>query len=400
VQLAVSVLIAVVVAVAALSGLHAGHRVRSHRSAATPAMTVPGLPADGMRGVVSLAGAGFDSLSDGIISLQQCLNCGDGHQPRQAAIRYWLARTSDGGTTWRLTAVGYSLQQPLFAGRDGWAGGLQAAGSTAEYFVTHDGGRTWQTAPAAAPNEGGSVVSIGGGEVWATGLSQNVAILHAAADSGRLAATPAQPIRGDWTNVLVIAGGREIAYVTNGNAPRQTFVTHDGGRSWQRIPPLCPAAAGGVLLAAYGNTVWAECQQPPARQPQIALEWSPDGGRTWERRAPTTASAVERIQPVSARVAWALSADGVIRRTTDGGQTWSQVWSAAGSQPATLKTAVSIANAAGSPPILIAQSPTTASIVMTLTRGNGRQQRTNVVLYRTTDGGRSWRPQVVALARR
>jgi photosystem II stability/assembly factor-like uncharacterized protein len=243
------------------------------------------------------------------------------------------------------------------------------------------------------------VVSIGGGEVWATGLSQNVAILHAAANSSRLAVTSAQPIRGNWTNVLVIAGGHQIAYVANGNAPKQTFVTHDGGRSWQRIPPLCPAGAGGALLAAYGNTVWAECQRPPARQQQIALEWSPDGGRNWERRAPITASAMWRIQPVSARVAWALSTNGVLRRTTDAGHTWTQVWSAASSQPPTLTAVVSLTDPAASPPLLITQSPTTASIVLTLTRDRGRQRRTDLVLYRTTNGGRSWQPQVVALGR-
>lgn len=404
VPVAISGAIAVLVMVVALTSLNAAHSSRTHRPATTSHQTVPALPHGGMRGTVQLSGVGFASSSNGVISLQECLGCRNGNQTRHSVVKYWLARTSDGGSAWRLAAQRYALDQALFVGRDGWAGGLQATGSgtggIARYYVTHDGGRTWNVAPAAAPNEGGSLVSIGGGEVWAIGLSRNVAILHADASGRQLMATATQPIRGNWTNVLVTAGGRETAYVSNGNVPRETFVTHDNGRSWQQIPPPCPAGPGGVFLAAYANTVWAECESPPATHPQTVLEWSANGGRTWARRAPSAASAMWRIEPVSARVAWALSTSGAIRRTTDAGRTWSQIWSAASSQPATLKTVVALTDPAASAPILIAQGADSASIVLTLTRGHTGQRRTNLVLYTTTNGGLTWQPHVVSLSPR
>ena len=93
--------------------------------------------------------------------------------------------------------------------------------------------------------------------MWAIGLSGQVAILHAPVAGSRLTATAAQPIHGDWTNVAVFARGTGTAYVFNGNAPRETFVTHDDGRSRQHIAPPCPHGNTALLTAAYGETVWA-----------------------------------------------------------------------------------------------------------------------------------------------
>jgi hypothetical protein len=53
-------------------------------------------------------------------------------------------------------------------------------------------------------------------------------------------------------------------------------------------------------------------------------------------------------------------------------------------------------------PQLIAQTPTSATVLTLLTRGHdGRQAAfTNLAMYRTSDGGRTWRPYVVALGQR
>jgi hypothetical protein len=49
--------------------------------------------------------------------------------------------------------------------------------------------------------------------------------------------------------------------------------------------------------------------------------------------------------------------------------------------------------------LLIAESPTSASLVTAITSGGTRERakHTNLVVYRTTDGGRTWRPYVVPL---
>ncbi len=399
------VAVALGVLIGALGVLRAGHRapVGRHHVSRQP-VVVPAAPKGGMPGFVFLSGAGLASSSGGVISLQQCLGCrDDGNQTAHSRDLYWLARTVDGGRHWSLTKEHYSIEQPLFVGQDGWAGGLEAAGpqagGIAEYYVTHDGGRTWRVAPAAAPNEGGALVSVGGGEVWATGVTPtNVTILHAPVAGSRLGATASQPIHGSWTNVQVMAGGSGTAYVFNADAPRQTFVTHDDGRTWQRMQPPCPSGERGGLTAAYGDTIWADCNSPTSQQQ--ALERSDSGGRSWQRLHPGPAGPVQ-LQPVSAEAGWAVSGHDVLR-TTDGGATWSAVWSEANSQPPSLRSQLPPPIAAGPNPLLIAQSPTSASLVVAIAHGRlGQHSKlTNLVVYRTTDGGRTWQPYIVPLGNR
>lgn len=400
---ALGVAVALLVVVGALSVLRAGHHRptvnRKHVAASPP--KVPALPSGGMRGLVLVVGGGFSSSSVGVISVQQCLGClADGNQTPHSRDLYWLARTVDGGRSWRLTRERYSIQAPLFAGQDGWAGGLQATGSQAggiaEYYMTHDGGRTWSVAPAAAPNQGGALVSIGGGEVWAVGLTpNNVMIMHAPVAGKRLRATVSQPIHGGSTNVQVFAGGPATAYVSN--APQQLFVTHDDGQTWQRIGPACRSGEAGGLVSAYGNTVWAQCySQKSGRE---VLSRSDNGGRSWQQLHSDVAPSMPP-QPVSPQSAWALSGHTVLR-TSDGGLTWSSVWSAATSPPRSLRSKTASSMAAGSNPLLIAQSPTSATLVTPKTSGAGKRAKvTNLVVYRTTDGGRTWQPYVVPLGAR
>jgi hypothetical protein len=389
-----------VVSVFLLAAHHRGavkHSEPAKPTVSTTPSPVPVRPTEGMHGLVSVQGAGFASSLNGVISIQQCVGCRpNGDQTASSTDSYWLARTTDGGRTWSVTKRRYSLQAPLFVGQDGWAGGLQAqgsqAGGIAEYYVTHDGGRTWNVAPAAAPNEGGALVSVGGGEVWATGVTPaSVTILHAPVTGSRLTATASQPIHGGWTNVEVFAGGPGTAYVSNADAPGQTFVTRDGGRSWQRIQQPCPRGERGGLTAAFGDTVWAECSS--TRSQREVLARSGNGGASW-RQLPLTA-APAMLQPVSADVAWAISGR-TVSRTTDAGLTWKSVW-AANSQPPLLRSQAPPPLVAGLNP-LSAQSPTAASVVMTVVTDGGKRSRyTNLVVYRTSNGGATWIPSVVRL---
>lgn len=399
---AFSVAIAIFVIVVAVGGLRTNHRTvtrPAHVPTAPP--PIPATPA-GMHGLVYVQGVGFSSASDGVISLQQCLGCrNNGDQTAHSTDRYWLVSTRDGGRTWNLSARRYSIQQPLFIGQNGWAGGLQAtgpeAGGIARYYVTHDGGRSWNVAPTAAPNEGGGLVSLGGNEAWAIGLSTQVAILHAPVAGSRLTATASQPIHGDQTNVAVIAGDAGTAYAFNSTASRETFVTHDDGRTWQHIAPPCPRGSTAALAGAYGETVWANCSS--ARGQTTGLVRSDDGGRSWQQLPAPTGTEL-RLQPVSARVAWALVAGGKVLRTTDAGRTWRTVWSSTDPREDPFRSqGPAIAALSGSVPILVAETSSSASVVTLITHGHtGQQARlTNLVVYRTADDGQTWRPYVVPL---
>jgi photosystem II stability/assembly factor-like uncharacterized protein len=389
------VVVIVVVALTTVRTRHPRAHAGSQSSASTAALR------GGMRGLVTVWGAGFSSNSDGVISLQQCLGCRDGNQTAHSTDLYWLARTTNGGRSWSLEPERYYILQPLFAGANGWAGGLEATGSKdggfAEYYVTHDGGRSWRIAPTAAPNEGDAPVSLVGSEVWATGLTAtNVAILHAPVTANRLEAAASQPIHGNWTNVDVTAAGPGTAYVQNADRPRQTFVTHDDGRSWQRIPPPCARVGRGVPIAAHGDTVWATCVPTnPNRGESSDLVRSTDGGRNWQ---PLGAVPAITIQAVSARIAWLFTIGGQVWRTTDAGRTWHPVWSAS-SEPSALRAHSPSIASGNLGPALIAQSPTSASVLTLVTYRHDGKQLTNLVLYRTTDGGRTWQPYTVPLAK-
>jgi photosystem II stability/assembly factor-like uncharacterized protein len=81
---------------------------------------------------------------------------------------------------------------------------------------------------------------------------------------------------------------------------------------------------------------------------------------------------------------------GHVIRTTDGGANWSTVWTVGALQPPTL---------AGHSPMLAQQDPLTAEVVVSLTRRQVQHHAkfTNLVVYRTTNGGRSWQASVVRL---
>ena len=400
---ALGAVVAIALVAVALVLIGVQHRAApAHHATVRP--PVPPAPNGGMLGVVSLDGAGFVSAAAGVISLEQCLGYRNGEPTDHTSCRDWLASTTDAGASWRIGRRPWNVFDPRLSGSDGWAeGSLALSGGTslARFLVSHDGGRSWKVASSAAAALGFQEVSIGGNEVWAVGSSCvhgcTVTIMHGALNGSRLLATAAQPIPGGFTNVEVVAAGPRTAYVNNPDAFGQTFVTHDDGRSWQRILPPCPRDSFGRLASdGSSGSVWATCE---AGHGATTLARTTDRGRSWQSLASRFIEAFQ-FQPVSAQVAWGTSPQGLVVRTTDGGLTWSTVWSAGASQPAALRThAPWVACLDGCAAMLTARSVTSASVVMILTHGHrGEQARfTNLVVYRTSDGGATWNPSVVHL---
>jgi hypothetical protein len=395
-----SVLLVIGVSLAILGTKHGRHAPRPRTAIAVTHIPLPP-PKGGMSGTVWLWGAGLSGVGTGVISLQQCTGCRGGGSTAHSKYRYWLLTTNDDGASWKLSARAYYIQSPEFDGRYGWAGGLQATGpgasGVAQYFNTLDGGDAWTVVPAAAPNEGGGVVSLSGGEVWAVGLANQVTILHASAGGSRLTATAAQPIGGGQTNVYVIAGGPGIAFVGNGDATREAarelFATHDDGRTWQQMTPPCPSGDTPTLVAARQDTVWADCLSP--RDNSRSLMRSDDGGQLWQW-VPSPSTELVHLQPVSSNVVWASTPSGEVFRSDSGGQRWQTVWSPdnPGQAMQSTRTALGVF-----PPVVEALSPSSATIFALVTQGGGRRPvRTNVVVYRTVDEGLSWRVHVLWLA--
>jgi photosystem II stability/assembly factor-like uncharacterized protein len=369
-----------VVAVIALAALHHGGR---SRAAGEPA--APSTPRGGMRGVVTPYGFALPGGSGGIVSFQQCQPCHAA--PRGGAQRFadWLA-TSVGPERWTVRRTRFLVSEPQFSGVNGWAQGeddARGAGRLAAFYVTHDAGRTWQVAPTPSPSPGLGSVSVAGGEVWSFGEACTgactVTVLHAPVTAGRLTAVAAQPVHGDDLNLQVMAAAHGTAYVLDPKTGG-TFVTRDDGRSWTSVtPPPCPRRGGSAVFQGAGSGwLWALC---PGPGPQLSLQRSVDGARSWQpARLPT--KGVRALAPSSSQVAWLLDSHRRLLRTSDGGRDWTPVLEV---------TAIE--------PHLVQQDARHAAVLAMVVRGHFQRHAryTNLVVYRTADGGRSWRRSVVGL---
>jgi photosystem II stability/assembly factor-like uncharacterized protein len=387
---ALGIAAAIAVAVVAVVALH--HRAPARTSAPTsptapvaPHISVPVLPRGGARGTVLLDDMAFSSPARGTISMEWCLPCqlGPGHAT-------WMASTNDGGVTWRVARASWNPQQQeiTFSGADGWGEGIRANGSGGgilRFLVTHDGGRIWAVAPSSAAAAGYGGVTIAGGEVWSLGSSCGPSgcpdtVLHAPVSGSRFTATAAQlPLAGD-TNVDVVAVAPGTAYVASSDRPL-IFATHDNGASWQRLTPPCPRRDFGRLAAGGPSSLWAMCEP---RHGATLISRSTDGGHHW-RRLPVPFDPVFGVQPAAPLIAWALTTHGQVVRTVDGGESWATVWSRPRSEPAGQSPSIS--------PILATQSATAAELVVEV----AHRRLTNLIVYRTSDGGATWRGSVVSL---
>jgi photosystem II stability/assembly factor-like uncharacterized protein len=411
--LAVAATVAVVTAIVVLAVRHRGPAPANVPPATRTAPTVRSfpppqslMPRGGMRGSVSIDGVVSASGGRVLISFEQCQPCGTpGAGSGTLTHHLWRAATTDGGASWHLARASADLSLYDLSGPDGWAEGV-GTDRVARFYASHDGGRTWHVASSAAFAPGGvGDVSIAGGEVWSLGCTGTHGctdtMLRAPASADHLASTERQPPLGDTTNVSVVGASRDDAYVLTddygmvGNVATvvrtRLFATHDGGRTWRRLAAACPARTFGRLYAGGADALWAVCAPMHGG---TELRRSADGGAHWTT-LPSPPGSLE-LQPASAQAAWALTPGGRVVRTGDGGQTWSRVWYGGQTEP-------------GAPPdippglarswraFLSVQSSTTATVVVQVTRGRGRATRTDFITYRTTDGGRTWRPRVLRL---
>ena len=405
------------VLVLVLTSVHSGH---ARHNAGLSGVTAVGQPTDvtpagpavaprrGMHGsVYSFNATALAPNSSGIVSLQQCLECkSNGNQTPHSQVFDWLLSTNLAGSG-TLTRTPYLLVYPQVSGHDGWASGIQSnghgAGGSAEFYVSHDSGRHWSVAPSPAPNGGNQQLSLGFDEVWSVGQARTATVvLHAPASDSRLLATTAQPTHGMWPNAQVAAAGPGMAYLYKANAPGPMYLTRDDGRSWQRGARPCPAGELGSLAnGASGNAVWVVCARvlhaPPLRNAHLTLSRSTDRARHWtDLPTPFSAGVTPILSPVSASVIWAQNGSGAVLRSANAGATWQTVWSLAQQVPALRST-----HLPGTyPGDLIAQSPQTATMQLSFVHGRpgSAAAYTNLVRYRTTDGGQTWKAKVISLA--
>jgi photosystem II stability/assembly factor-like uncharacterized protein len=229
-----------------------------------------------------------------------------------------LAVTTDGGDTWRVQnsqlPPGYGQEagypgQFEFIGADGYLWGGAAEGNSVPLWVTDDGGVTWRQAPI------GSVVydvSAIGPDVWALTGSCDVngappgscaLSLEVSLDGGATWVTTGPSGFADVMDAPPPAQRVELAritvtrsYVLTVSDPASPGAigldfTEDGGQSWQSRTVPCTGAFGlGAQIAASGtDDLWLLCgSQASAGSQSKELFRSHDGGATWSLAASAT----------------------------------------------------------------------------------------------------------------
>jgi photosystem II stability/assembly factor-like uncharacterized protein len=238
-----------------------------------------------------------------------------------------LFRTEDGGATWSETFVmdapdGF-LDCMAFWDRDRGLAYGDAIGGELYLLRTDDGGRSWHRVdparlPAAQEGEGGFAASGScaatdpAGNAWiVTGNAERARVLHTA-DGGNSWRASDLPLAGGTgagaTTVGLTGDGRGFALggVIGPGEGERVALTEDFGATW---------TVGGQLSldgAVYG-AAWAPGPPP---QPLVAvgpggMDWSRDGGRTWERVDTLTYWAVAFAAP---DVGWAVGPGGRLVR--------------------------------------------------------------------------------------
>jgi photosystem II stability/assembly factor-like uncharacterized protein len=212
---------------------------------------------------------------------------------------YW---TSDGGQNWdEITPTGLGTQRLGAAffldAQRGWLAltSADSAGSVAYALArTDDGGRTWRTNPLSLFKPGDPNAAAGALYLhfidaqtgWlairrATSSNFSVGALFGTSDGGET-----------WTPLTLPIGGPvafvtdQLGWVAGGAAGDELYRTADGGRSWQRqkIAPDRPHQPPQYQLPAFENAQAGVLPVVVADEngPRVEFYRTNDGGQTWQ----------------------------------------------------------------------------------------------------------------------
>jgi photosystem II stability/assembly factor-like uncharacterized protein len=246
--------------------------------------------------------AGFEPAAASFVSPAEGWVLGRGGCPDCAAVR----ATSDGGARWSvLTAppapLGYysrsagAVTNVAFADRAN--GFLYGPG----LLATHDGGRSWTRQPLPPVQ----ALSVGAGYAYAlTRDGGSVSLWRTAIGAGHWARLPLPPGAGQpasWGNgtqvyaeastVVLLRPGFPSRMITSGQAG-QLWVSVTGGTGWRArpVPCLAPSGGGGAVLSiarAHPGAWLIDCfdneQSSQEQDTQHHLYGTADGGLSWVR---------------------------------------------------------------------------------------------------------------------
>lgn len=237
----------------------------------------------------------------------------------------------------------------LYAGTAASASTAWAIGTLGVVIKTVNGGTSWQRVRGVDP-EGGFYKGMAAADlntVWAVGVNGRIIKTNDGGVTWNSQASGTTDILND-----VVANGTSVAWAVGVD---EVLRTTDGGTTWLKLGTL----AGPLLRLAAPSATTAFVNGQPDRMSRTL-----DGGLTWTTTQLLNLNGgIVAIAATSDTVAWAVSSNGVLQRTTDG-TTWNIV-----STPVVSSQAVA----------MFASSAAVAYVAY----GNG-------VIIHTVDGGATW----------
>ncbi|MFO1327384.1 MAG: YCF48-related protein [Rubrivivax sp.] len=301
---------------------------------------------------------------------------------------HWLDVAETGVRDIRLsTDGGKTFQRPAAwpAGRQAWTWESHPGGyAWVNFYTVGEGtdlalhlrpgsGQPW--APPALPTNGFGPLWFGADGRWA---SAGQSLWHADATGGAWAAVT--PPYADYNSSGYGFVDGRTAWTREQWPSQAAWISTDGGAGWVRSLPfddsvtfpvqLLRDGGGGLLLTGNGRQ-GADYDKP------MAWRRSTDQGRSWtalpgERDAGL--GAIAALWMLDARRGLALTPQGLLLQTGDGGQRWQ-------------------ASAVRLPP----GEPSPSTVTMQFTPDGTGWVFNNGALYRSDDGGRNWAPLALNL---
>lgn len=236
-----------------------------------------------------------------------------------------LYRTRDGGSHWTgvplptvdtLQVIFSDVRAGLLATRPG---GSHAG---AQLYVTHDGGDSWARLPDP-PLDAYLFQLSGGSEAWAGSMPSPQPHVYMSSDFGltwteRDIPRPPRPLSLDpiSTFVRLLPGAGVVATLSSANDLSEA-TSFDGGSSWRLV--TSPA------ISSFYARYWFEDSHNWWEVSGSVLYKSADAGQSWAQIADDLPPALNPVQIIDSRHAWAWFSypDGAsLTETSDGGRTW------------------------------------------------------------------------------
>jgi photosystem II stability/assembly factor-like uncharacterized protein len=223
-------------------------------------------------------------------------------------------------------------------------------GTHAGLYESSDGGRSWRKGPLAG-NDAMNLVRTRSGLLWAAGHN----VLYSSADNGntwkevRPKGLPGLDLHG------FAADPRDGRTLYAAVAQEGLYRSSDGGNTFELVTDEVGGNVFGLAVTRTGRILAAD--------PKRGVRASDDGGRTWKHVLPVSMVGVAVNRSQQGKVL--ATGDGVYL-SSDAGLTWRKVLSPPG----------------GAGPVAWARSDPGVAYIVGF----------DVRLYRTADGGESWRP--------